>query len=164
MRGVLPKCWLNKETLNLMRQFFAFTAANSIEDLHYLTQIWIPSPLSVITTEVEIPSKFWAQAALHIQANLGPNLSRVGKSLWQWRKPGSVVRAEWVEMKSDCPERKALGGRSNKVMFYIHGGAYLLGGVGHVLQIQRHARKKVRSHRINTFVSTSEAADRAIID
>ncbi|KAF4636079.1 hypothetical protein G7Y89_g2004 [Cudoniella acicularis] len=33
-------------------------------------------------------------------------------------------------------------------MFYIHGGAYYLGGIGHGLQIQRHARKYVLSSTV----------------
>jgi len=51
------------------------------------------------------------------------------------------VRAEWVEMKSDYLERKSKNDPGKKVMFYIHGGAYIFGGLGHAPLIQRHARK-----------------------
>lgn len=52
-----------------------------------------------------------------------------------------MVKAEWVESRVDYVERKANNGPGNKVIFYIHGGAYFLGGLGHGPQIQRHARK-----------------------
>ena len=55
--------------------------------------------------------------------------------------PRSFVRAEWIEMKGDYLERKANNDPGKKVMFYIHGGAYYFGGVGHGPQMQRHARK-----------------------
>ncbi|RDW78355.1 hypothetical protein BP5796_06207 [Coleophoma crateriformis] len=131
-----------KETLDLMRRFIDFTAVNTVEDVQHVTTAWMPAPPSVLVTGVEIPSDFYSIAAEHISANLGPvNLNRVGKTWWQWRRPGSVVRAEWVEMKSDYLERKANGDEGKKVMFYIHGGAYFFGGISHGPQIQRHARK-----------------------
>ena len=134
------------ETLQLMRQLLHFTAISYIDDIQSLTNAWIPHPPSVIVTDVIIPVEFYPEAARHIQANLGPiNLRRVGKSWWQWRRPGSVVRAEWVEMKPDYLERKANSNLGKKVMFYVHGGAYYLGPVGHAPQIQRHARKYDRS-------------------
>ena len=45
-------------------------------------------------------------------------------------------------MKSDAQERKANGGKTKRVMMYIHGGAYFFGSVDeHRYQMQRHARK-----------------------
>jgi len=119
-----------------------FTAINCVEDIQEVTNAWIPHPPSVIVSEVEIPNGFYPEAARYIQANLGPvNRHRIGDTWWQWRLPGSVVRAEWVEMKTDYLERRANNDPGNKVMFYIHGGAYFFGGIGHGPQIQRHARK-----------------------
>jgi acetyl esterase/lipase len=102
----------------------------------------MPATPSCIVTDVKIPKRFNGLAAQHVTANLGPaNLNRVGKTWWQWRKLGSVVRAEWVEMKNDFVERNERNDPGKKVMFYVHGGAYYLGGIGHGFQIQRHARK-----------------------
>lgn len=132
------------ETLDLMRQLIDFTAINTVEDVQHITTGWVPPAPSALVTDVEIPDRFYPIAAGHISENLGPlNLKRVGKTWWQWRKPGSVVRAEWVEMKSDYLERKANGDKGKKVMFYIHGGAYFFGSISHGPQIQRHARKYV---------------------
>lgn len=90
---------------------------------------------------------------MHIQEALGDtNLNLIGRTWWQWRRPGSVVKTEWVEMRADYLERTSRqvekeegrgenGGGGKKVMFYIHGGGYHLGGVGHGPQCQRHARK-----------------------
>jgi hypothetical protein len=130
------------ETLEAMRRIMQFTAACRVEDLQYITNAWIPHPLSCIVKGITIPDTFYPIAARHISENLGvDNLNRVGRTWWQWRRPGSVVRAEWVEMKSDYEERMRAGGESKKVMFYVHGGAYFFGGLGHAPQIQRHARK-----------------------
>ena len=130
------------ETLQLMRQMLRFTALSYIEDIQQITCGWIPHPPSVIITDVEVPATFYPEAARHIQDNLGPtNLDRIGKTWWQWRKVDSVVRAEWVEMKSDYLERMANSNLGKKVMFYVHGGAYFLGGIGHTHLLQRHARK-----------------------
>jgi acetyl esterase/lipase len=130
------------ETLEVMRKMIHFTSVNRAEDVQHITTGWIPHPPSCVVKEVFIPDTFYPLAARHISENLGGNnLERVGKTWWQWRRPGSVVRAEWVEMKSDYAERMKNGGESKKVMFYIHGGAYFFGGIGHGPQIQRHARK-----------------------
>lgn len=132
-----------------MRHLLAFTFATTIEDLHALTNISTPAPPSVLVTDVAIPPRFYEDAVVHLQEALGEkNLNLVGKTWWQWRRPGSVVKTEWVEMRADYLERKQeekegarAGGK--KVMFYVHGGGYHLGGVGHGPQCQRHARKCV---------------------
>jgi acetyl esterase/lipase len=129
-----------------MRRVIHFTAISKVDDLQQITTGWIPHPPSCIVKEVLIPDSFYTIAAKHISLNLGEkNLNRVGRTWWQWRRPGSTVRAEWVEMKADYVERIKMGGESKKVMFYVHGGAYFFGGIGHGPQIQRHARKFVPS-------------------
>ncbi|RDW68670.1 hypothetical protein BP5796_09327 [Coleophoma crateriformis] len=143
-----------RETLNLMRKMLLFTALNTVEDLQHATTGWLPHPLSVIVKDVTIPSNFYDDSARYIQANLGPaNLSRVGKTWWQWRRPGSEVKAEWVEMKIDYLRRKRSNDPGKKVMFYIHGGAYYLGAIGHLGQVQRHARK----HHSNIVIAGDSA-------
>jgi hypothetical protein len=107
-----------------MRKFLEFCAASTVDDVQPLTNALVPVPPSCLIEDVYIPDSFNNKSASHIISNLGTNLKVVGgKSWWQWRWPGSVVRAEWVEMKADREARKRNKTQGNKVMFYIHGGA-----------------------------------------
>ena len=55
---------------------------------------------------------------------------------------GNVLKAEWIEMRSDYAKRKQNGNKGKRVMLYVHGGAYFFGSVDeHRYQMQRHARK-----------------------
>jgi acetyl esterase/lipase len=96
--------------------------------------------------EVTISEEHIKAAAEAIQAQLGHHgIEKVGgKTWWQWRRPGSKLRAEWIEMRSDYLERKKLGKdvKTKRVILYVHGGAYFFGSVDeHRYQMQRHARK-----------------------
>jgi acetyl esterase/lipase len=96
--------------------------------------------------EVIIGEEHIKAAAEAIQAQLGRHgIEKVGgKIWWQWRRPGSKLGAEWIEMRSDYLERKKLGKdvKSKRVMLYVHGGGYFFGSVDeHRYQMQRHARK-----------------------
>ncbi|KAL2422025.1 AB hydrolase superfamily protein C4A8.06c [Exophiala dermatitidis] len=52
------------------------------------------------------------------------------------------LKAEWVEMRAHYNEQQKRGGRSRRIMLYVHGGAYFFGSVDeHRYQMQRHARK-----------------------
>lgn len=124
-----------------MRNLLDFVCHTAIEDLHPLTELHTPPPPSIYSKEVEVPNDFYNQAADLVQRQLGPNLDKVGKTWWQWRKAGSTVKAHWVEMKVDFDDRMARGDPGKKVIFYVHGGAYYMGGIGHDVQVQRHARK-----------------------
>lgn len=65
-----------------------------------------------------------------------------GPTWWQWRKPDTPLRAEWIEMRADYQERKKRPEAGNRVMLYVHGGAFFFGSVDeHRYQMQRHARK-----------------------
>lgn len=93
---------------------------------------------------MQIPDDQLSRAADLLAEQLGPDgIRRVGgKEWWQWRKPKVPLKAEWVEMKSDYHERKKNADAGNRVMLYVHGGAYFFGSVDeHRYQIQRHARK-----------------------
>lgn len=125
-----------------MRQMFKLVCISTIEDLHAVTTRHAPAPPSVRVVHVHVPPLHYERAAALVQAQLGPNLDRVGRAWWQWREPGDeCVRAQWVEMKVDYAERVRTGDAGKKVLFYVPGGAYYLGGFGHDTQIQRHARK-----------------------
>lgn len=107
------------ETLQLMRQLLAFTSASRVEDLGSLTNARIPHPASVIIDDVDIPEEIYPRAAEYIQEALGPvYVDLIGETWWQWRMPGNVVKAEWVEMRADRLEREARGDTGTKVMFY----------------------------------------------
>jgi acetyl esterase/lipase len=93
---------------------------------------------------VDIPENDLVRAADLLAEQLGPDGIREvgGKEWWQWRKPESPLKAEWIEMKTDYYERKENPEAGNRVMLYVHGGAYYFGSVDeHRYQIQRHARK-----------------------
>jgi acetyl esterase/lipase len=94
--------------------------------------------------EVKISEDFVTKSAGYIQEQLGHHgIEKVGgKTWWQWRRPGSEMKAEWIEMRSDYSERKKNKDDGKRVMLYVHGGAYFFGSVDeHRYQMQRHARK-----------------------
>lgn len=107
---------------------------------------WVPAPSWIRLEIVTVSDEHLARAATVIETQLGPDgLRRVGgQNWWQWRKPKSLLQAEWIEMKSNHAERKKKdnGKPARRVMFYVHGGAYYMGSVDeHRYQLQRHARK-----------------------
>jgi acetyl esterase/lipase len=94
--------------------------------------------------EVKIPEEHITKSAQAIQEQLGHHgIEKIGgKTWWQWRRPGSELKAEWIEMRTDYQERKRTGNPGKRVMLYVHGGAYFFGSVDeHRYQMQRHARK-----------------------
>ncbi|KAK3692652.1 hypothetical protein B0T22DRAFT_21273 [Podospora appendiculata] len=136
--------------LHLIRSFLQYASRHTVEELQSFTNQWVPHPQWVKVDEVEIPHEQLARAASLLQDQLGPDgVRRVGgKEWWQWRRPKSPLKAEWIEMKADYHARKksaetATGAETgNRVMLYVHGGAYFFGSVDeHRYQIQRHARK-----------------------
>ena len=104
----------------------------------------MPSPRWVKLEEVTIPEDAIEKAAKVIILQLGlKGIDKVGGSTWwQWRRDGSTLKAEWIEMKADYNRRQETGDKGNRVMLYVHGGAYFFGSVDeHRYQMQRHARK-----------------------
>ena len=92
--------------------------------------------------EVALPEKEITEAATAVIAQLGhKGIDKIGgEKWWQWRRKGSKLQAEWIEMRRDFNARK--GAKSQRVMLYVHGGAYFFGSVDeHRYQLQRHARK-----------------------
>jgi acetyl esterase/lipase len=91
-----------------------------------------------------VPGQEIDRAATLLCKQLGPNGIRLvgGSNWWRWRQPHCPLKAEWIEMRSDYHMRKRNETPGNRVMLYIHGGAYYFGSVDeHRYQIQRHARK-----------------------
>ena len=130
--------------LHLIRSFLAHASRHTVEEVQDFTSQWVPHPQWVKVDRVEIPEKDLLQAADLLAAQLGPDGIRQvgGKEWWQWRKPKSPLKAEWIEMKADYQARKKNSDLGNRVMLYVHGGAYYFGSVDeHRYQIQRHARK-----------------------
>ncbi|KAJ4413823.1 hypothetical protein N0V85_003406 [Neurospora sp. IMI 360204] len=132
------------EGLHLIRSFLDFASSRPVEELQAFTGQWVPHPTWVRVDEVEIPEYELSRAANLLHEQLGPEgIRRVGgREWWQWRKPKSPLKAEWIEMKADYEERKENADPGNRVMLYVHGGAYFFGSVNeHRFMIQRHARK-----------------------
>ncbi|ELR10106.1 hypothetical protein GMDG_04506 [Pseudogymnoascus destructans 20631-21] len=97
------------EGLALIRQFLLYASHHTVEELQGFT------------------SQKIAQAATTIQTQLGPEgIEQVGgKTWWQWRRPGSELKAEWIEMRADYLARKKSADKGRRVIY----------------QLQRHARK-----------------------
>ncbi|OBT70690.1 hypothetical protein VF21_10305, partial [Pseudogymnoascus sp. 05NY08] len=132
------------EGLALIRQFLLYASHHTVEELQGFTSQKVPNPTWVKTKEVKIPAAQIAEAATTIQTQLGPEGIELvgGKTWWQWRRPGSELEAEWIEMRADYLARKKSADKGRRVMFYVHGGAYFFGSVDvHRYQLQRHARK-----------------------
>lgn len=91
-----------------------------------------------------IPEHHLKLAAESIKTQLGPDgVEKVGgRTWWQWRKPGSEkMCAEWIEMRDHFNARQEGKMKGNRVMLYVHGGAYYFGSADeHRYQLQRHAR------------------------
>jgi len=136
------------EGLELIRRFLRYTSFHTVEDIQAFTSQWVPVPAWVSVEAVEIPAACLAKSAAHIQAQLKPEgLKQVGGAAWwQWRRDDAPLQAEWVEMRKDQYERSKKsdekGKRGERIILYVHGGAYYFGSVDeHRYQIQRHARK-----------------------
>ncbi|KAI0483660.1 hypothetical protein F4859DRAFT_407888 [Xylaria cf. heliscus] len=132
------------EGLHLVRSFLSFAAQHTVEDLQAFTSQWVPHPQWVKVKEVEIPEEILLKSATALEEQLGPEgIQKVGgKNWWQWRRPQSPLKAEWIEMRSDYHERTKSEDPGKRVMLYVHGGAYYFGSVDeHRYQMQRHARK-----------------------
>lgn len=84
------------------------------------------------------------KAAAILIDNLGPSgLKTFGGGKW-WQYRVVPMKCEWIEMKKDraIREQATSGHAVDRVILYIHGGAYYFGSVDeHRYQIQRHARK-----------------------
>ena len=96
------------------------------------------------TEPVTIPDEFLSSAASGVSKQLGPKgIVRVGgEEWWQWRGPAEGLKGEWVEMRNHYNQTKKANQRSNRIMLYLHGGAYFFGSVDtHRYMLQRHARK-----------------------
>ncbi|KAG9237038.1 hypothetical protein BJ875DRAFT_370897 [Amylocarpus encephaloides] len=132
------------EGLHLIRKFLLYASHHTVEDIQSFTAQWVPHPTWVKVDEVKIPEDCLKKSAEAIQAQLSHHGIEIvgGKAWWQWRRPQSEMKAEWIEMRSDYNERKKGGNDGKRVMLYVHGGAYFFGSVDeHRYQMQRHARK-----------------------
>jgi len=133
------------EGLELIRRFLHYASFHTVDELQAFTSQWVPVPAWVHSKEVEIGVEQLARSAEYIQAQLGPEGVRDvgGRTWWQWRRDNSALKAEWIEMRKDYAERKKSANvKGQRIMLYVHGGAYYFGSVDeHRYQMQRHARK-----------------------
>ncbi|KAF2472576.1 alpha/beta-hydrolase [Lindgomyces ingoldianus] len=133
------------EGLELIRRFLHYSSFHTVEEIQAFTSQWVPVPTWVHVEVLEIPNGLLGKSAEYLQAQLGPEgIEQVGgKTWWQWRRDNTALKAEWIEMRKDYEERKKVGGaKGQRIMLYVHGGAYYFGSVDeHRYQMQRHARK-----------------------
>ncbi|EEH47450.2 uncharacterized protein PADG_03534 [Paracoccidioides brasiliensis Pb18] len=132
------------EGLDIVRRFLYYSSLHTVEDLQSFTSQRVPYPRWINVDAVVIPEDHVAAAADLLIIQLGPDgLSRVGGSKWwQWRGSKRALQGEWIETVRDLAARQRQGTHCNRIMLYIHGGAYYFGSLNsHRYQIQRHARK-----------------------
>ncbi|KAJ9661578.1 hypothetical protein H2201_006434 [Coniosporium apollinis] len=131
--------------LQLVRSFLGYASLHTVDDLQAFTSQWVPVPRWVHVEEVSISKDILARSAELLQAQLGPiGIEQVGgKQWWQWRRDNGPLKAEWIEMRKDYNERMSAGDtQGQRIILYVHGGAYFFGSVDeHRYQMQRHARK-----------------------
>ena len=128
----------------MIRQFIIYISYHTVEEIQAFLSQRVPHPRWVRVEEVTIPEQYISQSANALIAQLGhKGVNSVGgEKWWQWRREGSVLKAEWIEMRAHHAKRKRNGENCKRAMLYIHGGAYFLGSVDeHRYQMQRHARK-----------------------
>ncbi|KAG9187090.1 hypothetical protein G6011_04961 [Alternaria panax] len=133
------------EGLELIRRFLHYASFHTVDELQAFTSQWVPVPRWVHVNVVEISHNLREQSAQLLNAQLGPEGIKAvgGKNWWQWRHDGTTLKAEWIEMRKDYDARKQLAiTKGDRIMLYVHGGAYFFGSVDeHRYQMQRHARK-----------------------
>lgn len=133
------------EGLELIRRFLHYASFHPVEELQAFTSQWVPVPHWVHVDQLTIPNALLKQSAEHVRAQLGPaGIKAVGgNTWWEWRREDTELRAEWIEMRKDMEERKkSKKVKGQRIMLYVHGGAYYFGSVDeHRYQMQRHARK-----------------------
>lgn len=133
------------EALRAIRGFLQLTSKYTVEELQDFSSRPTRSSHGIHTEYVTIPAEYESSAADIIIDQLGPNgIERVGgKKWWQWRGPEGPVSGEWIEMRKVRSHEKqpADGSQNNRVVFYIHGGAYFFCSVDtHRPQLERYAR------------------------
>ncbi|KAJ4298952.1 hypothetical protein N0V90_004195 [Kalmusia sp. IMI 367209] len=133
------------EGLELIRRFLHYASFHAVDELQAFTSQWVPVPHWVHSEHLTIPDAQLKTSADHVRAQLGPEGIKAvgGNTWWEWRREGSELKAEWIEMRKDMEERKKSQNiEGQRVMLYVHGGAYYFGSVDeHRYQMQRHARK-----------------------
>ena len=116
-----------------------------MEDIQIFTSRRVNPPRSICSKSVVIHEQYLHSAATIIIDQLGQKgIDLVGgEKWWQWRGPMNDLGGEWIEMESDREERVQKGNqRCNRVMLYIHGGAFFFGSVDtHRYQLERHAKR-----------------------
>lgn len=132
------------EGIQIIRQFLFYASKHPVEDFQAFTRQWVPSPHWVRTEMTAIPNFYLTSAANAVTKQLGPKgVTRVGgEKWWQWRGPSEELKGEWIEMRNHYNQTQKANEHSNRVMLYVHGGAYFFGSVDtHRYMMQRHARK-----------------------
>ncbi|KAI5287190.1 hypothetical protein KEM52_001703 [Ascosphaera acerosa] len=132
------------EALAIVDAFLYYSSFQTVEQMQAFTLQKVASPRWAKNIPDTIPPDILSSAANLVINQLGPEgIARVGgKKWWQWRGPQDTpLSGEWIEMLTDFEERKRNGDTGNRVILYLHGGAFYFGSVhSHRYQIQRHAR------------------------
>ncbi|KAI0997453.1 hypothetical protein K3495_g10732 [Podosphaera aphanis] len=131
------------ESLALLRKILAHAQLGTVEDIQKLTAHWVPVPNWINLDSITIPAEFLTTSAQAIEKELSETgIKQIGgKNWWKWRGPKGNLMADWIEAKEDSNLRLTGKLDGNRVMFFVHGGAYYFGSPRtHRYQLQRHAR------------------------
>lgn len=132
------------EALHVIREFLRYASKFTVEDIQAFTSKPVHVPSWIFSESVLVPEKYLSSAADMVTDQLGPKGIELigGKEWWKWRGPMGSLRAEFIEWRKDRKERLQDGEKGrNRVMFYVHGGAFFFGSVDtHRYQLERHSR------------------------
>ncbi|RDX53666.1 alpha/beta-hydrolase [Lentinus brumalis] len=146
------------EAFHIVKAFIELGTKNTVESLQAFTNTHVPAPYWCAVVPVKIPLATCNQAADALIEWFGPDeLKRVvgGERWWQIRGL-DWIDSEWVTEKDYLDDRSFSKDDSyteeeqttlrmehlDRVMLYVHGGAYFWGSINtHRYQIIRYARK-----------------------
>ncbi|KAI0772028.1 alpha/beta-hydrolase [Trametes elegans] len=158
---------LYDEAFHIVKAFIELGTKNTVESLQAFTNTHVPAPFWCAVVPVKIPLSSCNKAADALIEWFGPDeLKRVvgGERWWQIRGL-EWIDGEWITEKAYLKDTEAAHdeeltedektilrmGHLDRVMLYVHGGAYFWGSINtHRYQVIRYARKmKGRAFTVN---------------
>ena len=126
----------------LITKILLYAGQNKIEELQSLTSGNVSPHRSYQVQYTVIGDKCIDAAADILVEYLGNDMIQmIGGANW-WRFRVKELQAEWVQTKERFKREKVGAIKNQRVLFYLHGGAYFFNSVdAERYQIQRHAKK-----------------------
>ncbi|KAI0368056.1 alpha/beta-hydrolase [Pilatotrama ljubarskyi] len=149
---------LYDEAFHIVKAFIEMGTKNTVESLQAFTNTHVPAPFWCAVVPVKIPLSSCNKAADALIEWFGPDDLKhvVGGERW-WQVRGlEWLDGEWITEKAYLKENPSKDGKKlseeedtilrmehlDRVMLYVHGGAYFWGSINtHRYQVIRYARK-----------------------